>query len=148
MSRKIPKKYSKVLARDEGICQLCFTPISASPIEWSNSLLGGPTIDHIIPQAWGGPDSLWNLRLTHARCNTKRASKVVYPREHYAIAANLYHLHGGEFHTRWKDAVDILEGYRVYKRLHRKNRKGIPFGIDDIPVAVRKLQSGIYPFTD
>ena len=60
-------KYPEVFARDGGICQLCGLPIVPDAEQiWHGSL------DHIIPQSKGGPDELWNLRLTHVICNAIR----------------------------------------------------------------------------
>jgi 5-methylcytosine-specific restriction endonuclease McrA len=33
------------------------------------------SVDHIIPQAHGGPSAIGNLRLAHSRCNTERADE-------------------------------------------------------------------------
>lgn len=52
----------RLYERDGGVCWICNT--------W------GPVIafnrDHLIPRSLGGPDGLWNLRLTHPRCNLGR----------------------------------------------------------------------------
>jgi hypothetical protein len=45
----------------------CFFP-EAHPV------LGGTTIDHLIPVSDGGPDEEWNFRLAHSKCNNARAN--------------------------------------------------------------------------
>ncbi len=54
-----------VIARDQGICQLC------------GMLIVGESgdIDHIVEKAKGGTDSLSNLRLLHKACHSKRTAR-------------------------------------------------------------------------
>lgn len=54
-----------VIARDQGICQLC------------GMLIVGESgdIDHIVEKAKGGTDALGNLRLTHKACHSKRTAR-------------------------------------------------------------------------
>lgn len=35
-----------------------------------------PTFDHIIPRSKQGPTTMWNLRLTHQRCNNSRGDET------------------------------------------------------------------------
>ena len=51
---------AQVVARDDGICQLCGEP-------------GGTTADHIIRASAGGATTLDNLRCAHVACNVRRA---------------------------------------------------------------------------
>jgi hypothetical protein len=39
-----------------------------------------PTKDHLIPETLGGPLTLWNLRLSHYGCNSRRDNAVPPPR--------------------------------------------------------------------
>jgi 5-methylcytosine-specific restriction protein A len=50
-----------VIARDQGICQLCGLLVT-----------GEGDIDHIVEKARGGTDALSNLRLCHKSCHSKR----------------------------------------------------------------------------
>jgi 5-methylcytosine-specific restriction protein A len=50
-----------VIARDQGICQLCGLLV-----------IGSPDIDHIVEKAKGGTDSLSNLRVLCKSCHSKR----------------------------------------------------------------------------
>lgn len=52
-----------VLHRDRGVCWLCHKP-------------GATTVDHVIPRAHGGPDTLANLRAAHTHCNYKRGTRL------------------------------------------------------------------------
>ena len=55
-----------LIKRDGLICGIC------------NKILEGSTfhIDHIIPVALGGPDTLENVQLTHPACNMKQALHI------------------------------------------------------------------------
>jgi len=53
------KIVAAVIARDNGICQLC-------------GQSGATSADHIVRVRYGGTDALSNLRAAHVRCNLKR----------------------------------------------------------------------------
>lgn len=57
---------SVVFERDEGICQLCHTPIGEA--KWH--------LDHRVPLARGGEHSYANVQLAHAFCNLSKGAKV------------------------------------------------------------------------
>jgi hypothetical protein len=57
--------FAKVVLRDGLVCQLCFGAITDS--------FG---LDHIVPVADGGLDTVDNLRVTHVKCNRSRAKEV------------------------------------------------------------------------
>ena len=63
-------------------CHLCNLPINLQAskvfgtLGWENSL----HIDHVIPLARGGSDSLENVRPSHAICNSKKHVKQDQPR--------------------------------------------------------------------
>jgi 5-methylcytosine-specific restriction endonuclease McrA len=55
------------LAQKQGArCGICGQPMRAGAIHH----------DHIVPVARGGPDAVWNLRLTHRACNLRRGVKT------------------------------------------------------------------------
>jgi hypothetical protein len=56
---------ARVLLRDGLVCQLCREDINERF-----------DIDHVVPIAEGGLDTLDNLRITHSRCNRSRAKEI------------------------------------------------------------------------
>jgi len=75
------EKYTEaqVLELHGNICHLCKEPIDLSlPRKvgaegWRYSL----QIDHVIPLAKGGPDTLANVKPSHARCNIGKRDKIL-----------------------------------------------------------------------
>lgn len=60
--------------RDGAYCQLCgcdvdLLAVAPDPMR--------PSVDHIIPRAWGGSDAAENNQLTHLRCNQIKSDR--YP---------------------------------------------------------------------
>jgi 5-methylcytosine-specific restriction endonuclease McrA len=74
------EKYTEaqVLELHGPTCHLCQQPIDLSlprkiGVEgWRDSL----QIDHVIPLAKGGPDTLANVKPSHARCNIAKSDKL------------------------------------------------------------------------
>lgn len=62
-----------VYSRDGGNCQICLSPVDFSAHYMDDS---APTLDHIVPRAHGGVDSINNLRLAHRLCNCARGARV------------------------------------------------------------------------
>lgn len=60
-----PALRAQVWLRDEGVCQICMTPVD-----------GTFHADHIWPKSAGGPDSLNNLRVAHAQCNLAKGTNL------------------------------------------------------------------------
>lgn len=61
-----------VVARDGTLCRYCETPTILSN-------KGNPrrrTIDHVVPQKFGGSDDLSNLVLACQSCNSRKGSQV------------------------------------------------------------------------
>jgi len=56
----------QVFERDEGICQLCDTPLD--PLNWHE--------DHIFPLSRGGSDLIDNCQATCPPCNQRKHAKV------------------------------------------------------------------------
>ncbi len=52
-----------------GRCALC-----SDLMEPPGQLIDRPSLDHILPIAFGGPDAPSNLRLVHYHCNVLRAA--------------------------------------------------------------------------
>lgn len=59
--------YKRVWKRDKGFCYLCGRPVAKNEVHY----------DHVIPLSRGGPHSENNIRVTHARCNLKKGTKLV-----------------------------------------------------------------------
>ena len=62
----------RIFKRDQGRCAICRRLVSLrrrSPDPLS------PSLDHIVPVSLGGGHNWKNLRLTHRRCNLRRARK-------------------------------------------------------------------------
>lgn len=57
--------------RDGDNCYLCNRFIEPKGIRGSL-----PTIDHVYPKSLGGPDDMWNLRLTHQSCNAIKGNCI------------------------------------------------------------------------
>lgn len=57
---------SALIERDGFVCGMCGESLENSKIH----------IDHIIPVALGGVDTLANVRLTHAHCNMSTALEI------------------------------------------------------------------------
>lgn len=55
-----------VLARDGDICQLCGGFVQTGQLQ----------LDHIKPYSQGGPATLANLQVAHARCNQEKGARV------------------------------------------------------------------------
>ena len=51
-----------VYMRDNGICWLCLHPVR----------FHSASLDHVMPESYGGPRTYDNLRLTHRECNHRR----------------------------------------------------------------------------
>jgi hypothetical protein len=63
----------QIIVRDEGVCQLCRSPVRED-VETAHPRY--PHIDHIVPRARGGADDESNLRLLCAQCNVTRGARI------------------------------------------------------------------------
>lgn len=74
---RIPYKEQEVLDRYGETCYLCQIPInlSASRKTGVGDWQFGLHIDHMIPLSLGGPDTIDNVRPSHALCNIKKGRK-------------------------------------------------------------------------
>ena len=59
--------YARIYRRDRGICYLCGQKVKKSERH----------LDHVVPLRRGGKHSEDNLRVTHARCNLIKGSRLV-----------------------------------------------------------------------
>ena len=65
--------YRQTIMRGRPPCALCGEPIDYS---LPHGDPGEFTIDHIIPIARGGPDTLSNLQAAHRECNRRKGAGV------------------------------------------------------------------------
>ena len=66
--RKIHRRARKLLIcmeRQRGLCGICREPLA-----------GDIHLDHVIPRALGGPDTLDNLQAAHAVCNLRKGASL------------------------------------------------------------------------
>ena len=56
-----------VIARDEGVCQLCGCIVAGGPRQ--------AQVDHLRPKAEGGSDAMSNLRLLCLSCHSRRTAR-------------------------------------------------------------------------
>jgi hypothetical protein len=65
------RKRRRIADRDGWKCHICGRKVPDRPYR---ALPDDPTIDHLIPVAFGGRDALSNLALAHNKCNTDRGT--------------------------------------------------------------------------
>ena len=65
-----------LIARDNGVCQICGKPTDDCDI--SNGHIGRmyPTLDHIIPLSKGGTHTWDNVQLAHMHCNAGKCNRM------------------------------------------------------------------------
>ena len=65
-----------LIARDNGICQICGMPTDGGDIV--NGHIGRmyPTLDHIIPLSKGGAHTWDNVQLAHMHCNAGKCNRM------------------------------------------------------------------------
>lgn len=80
--------YDVLIERDGPDCQLCHEPIDLSIKSGPKGSVEGPSIDHILPRSFEGPDDLENLRMAHWGCNRERKAEVTQ-RDVDAISRNV-----------------------------------------------------------
>lgn len=66
-----PYTIATVAMMSSGICALCDRPVENAPAPHPLS----PTVDHIIPIARGGDDTLANVQLAHWGCNSRKGAR-------------------------------------------------------------------------
>jgi 5-methylcytosine-specific restriction endonuclease McrA len=80
MNGSEPYTEAQVLRIHGTLCHICAGPIDLTKPRkigsngWALSL----QIDHVIPLAKGGPDTLENVKPAHARCNMAKGDKLFY----------------------------------------------------------------------
>lgn len=57
--------YEAIYRRDKGICHICQNPVPRSRLHF----------DHVIPLSKGGPHSMENIKVSHARCNMRKGNR-------------------------------------------------------------------------
>ena len=77
----VREKYTRqqIIDRDGLNCYLCTYPVDLE----ANCVVGQPGwelyphIDHVIPMALGGPDTLENVKIAHAKCNLYKGKQLL-----------------------------------------------------------------------
>jgi 5-methylcytosine-specific restriction endonuclease McrA len=62
--------YQQILWRDGFYCHICGELVNPQDVQF----------DHIIPLSKGGPHSMDNISVAHAKCNMKKKDKILEPR--------------------------------------------------------------------
>ena len=63
-------RFDEIVQRDLGVCHICGNDVKLSLPRTSRM---GATLDHVVPIAKGGLDSLENVRLAHWICNIRKS---------------------------------------------------------------------------
>lgn len=72
-STTLRDKHRATIARGQPPCAICGQPIDYT-LPHDNPM--AYTVDHIIPIAAGGPDTLNNLQPAHRDCNRQKGDKI------------------------------------------------------------------------
>lgn len=67
---------ASIYARDKGICHLCGEPVE--PTHNGSLNLQGPSLDHVVPLARGGPHTEGNIALAHFLCNSMKSDTASF----------------------------------------------------------------------
>jgi 5-methylcytosine-specific restriction endonuclease McrA len=59
------------------LCGICEEPITSG----KRNNRGGITVDHIIPLALGGPDTIRNMQPAHSKCNVVKGDLLTFKKE-------------------------------------------------------------------
>ena len=65
--------HEEIAKRDHFFCHICAEPVDMSLPRTSRF---GATLDHVVPIAKGGADTLDNLKLAHWICNVRKSDKL------------------------------------------------------------------------
>jgi 5-methylcytosine-specific restriction endonuclease McrA len=70
---------NQIIKRDGISCYLCNTPVdfTATHIQGQPGWETYPHIEHVIPLALGGDDTLENVKLAHAKCNIDKGVQLL-----------------------------------------------------------------------
>lgn len=75
-SKAAREKARAILGRGTPICHICGRPIDTA-LKYPDP--GSFVVDHLIPLAHGGADTMANKAAAHARCNWSKAAKEYAP---------------------------------------------------------------------
>ena len=67
-TRKKKRMKKQLVEISDGTCYLCEGPLN----------LEAAALDHWFPKSRGGPTELWNLRLVHKKCNSKKTDTITF----------------------------------------------------------------------
>lgn len=79
----------QIFKRDGYDCHICNTPVDlqANHIQGQPGWELYPHIDHVIPIALGGDDTLDNVKIAHAKCNLSKGANLVYGVEKVSVTS-------------------------------------------------------------
>jgi 5-methylcytosine-specific restriction endonuclease McrA len=66
------------------ICGICGEPITRG----KRFSRGGITVDHIVPLAMGGPDTIRNMQPAHQKCNQAKADRLSFKKREILSEVN------------------------------------------------------------
>ncbi|MFC2625064.1 HNH endonuclease [Propionibacterium acidifaciens] len=66
-------RHRRIIARDRPPCAICGQPIDYDLPCWNDMSF---VVDHILPLAAGGPDTIDNKQPAHRVCNRQKSDKV------------------------------------------------------------------------
>lgn len=67
----VPSRVTLLAKRDGWLCGYCDTPLG-----WGHPSVTPPTVDHVVPRAQGGADTMDNLVLACGSCNSAKAART------------------------------------------------------------------------
>jgi len=68
-------RFDEIVERDLGVCHICGEGVDLSLPRTSRM---GATLDHVVPIARGGLDSVDNVRLAHWICNIRKSDSLEF----------------------------------------------------------------------
>ena len=72
---------NQIIKRDGSDCYLCHTPVdfTATHVQGQLGWELYPHVEHVIPLALGGDDTLDNVKIAHAKCNIDKGTRLLQP---------------------------------------------------------------------
>jgi HNH endonuclease len=67
--------YRYLHKRENGLCCICWEPVTLGIKSGAHGSRNGPSVEHIIPRSMGGDDTIENLALSHWGCNADRRTR-------------------------------------------------------------------------
>lgn len=70
------KRFRSIIRKARPACHIC-----GQPILWEANYLDPKSfvIDHVVPIAKGGSDTIDNIKAAHRECNSKKRARLIAP---------------------------------------------------------------------